>query len=384
MYKIVNKRKLWATRMADGLGKLFFLPRRLFFKSEPIDPGKVRSILVIRTAYLGDVMMTLPMLKPLRQRFPDATLSFLTSAAAGPLLENNPDVDEIITYDPFWFYPSKPCDYGAFIRSMRKRRFDLVIEARGDLREILALVAPLRARYKVSYGVGGGGYLLTHVVPYPGLKHKVEYHLDIVRYLGCDVGKEVEWKLRLADAERAVGRRLLETAGVKRPFVCVHPGGRLPLKRWGANKFAALGDRIEHDLGLGVVLLGSQDEQELAARVSAGMNTRQCCLAGQLNLREMAGVLAEAALFIGNDSGPMHIATAMGTPTVAIFGPSKSVETRPYGDAHQIVEKSFTCRAECDESHCRNSERQACLKSITPEDVLNAARSILRKPGKTS
>jgi len=375
MYKIVNRRKLWATRMADGLGRLLFLPRRLFRKNEPIDPGRVQSILVVRTAYLGDVVMTLPMLRPLRQRFHDATLSFLTSPGARPLLENNPYVDEIITYAPFWFYPSKLRDYWALIRRLRKRRFDLVIEVRGDIREILALVAPLRARYKVGYDVGGGGYLLTHVVPYPELKHKVEYHLDIARYLGCDVDGEMDWGIRLTEGERERVRGILRETGIPRSFVCVHPGGRLPLKRWGGENFSRLCDRITQDLGLAVVLLGSPDERSLVAQISAGMRTRPFCLAGQLSLRELAGVLSEAALFVGNDSAPMHIAAAIRTPTVAIFGPSKSVETRPYGDTHQVVEKPVTCRSECDESHCRNREHHACLKSITPDDVVRVVET---------
>lgn len=383
MYKIINRRKLWATRIADGVGKLLFLPRRLFRKSEVIEPGRVRSILVIRTAYLGDVAMTLPMLKPLRQRFGNATIAFLTAAGAAPLLENNPYVDEIIAYNPFWFYPSQARDYWAFIRRLRKRRFDLVIETRGDIREILGLVAPLRARYKVGYAIGGGGYLLTHVVPYPGLKHKVEYHLDITRYLGCDTNGEMDGSIHLTATERGRARAILHEAGIPESFACIHPGGRLPLKRWGRENFSRLCDRITQDLGRPVVLLGSPDEQALIAQISAGMRTHPFSLAGQLSLRELAGILAEAALFVCHDSGPMHIASAMGTPTVAIFGPSKSAETRPYAAMHQVVERPIACRSTCDESHCTNIEHHACMQAITPDDVVKAAKIVLRQPAGT-
>jgi len=179
LYKIINRRKLWATRLADSAGKLIFLPRLLLRKPRPIEPGSIRDILVIRTAYIGDVVMTLPMLKPLRQRFPAARLSFLTAPAAAPLLAGNPYVDEVLTFTPRWFYPSARDGYWHFIRRLRQRHVDLVIETRADIRELFAFVSPVKARYKVSYDVGGGGYLLTHVVPYPGVKHRVEYHLDI-------------------------------------------------------------------------------------------------------------------------------------------------------------------------------------------------------------
>ena len=159
MYKIVNRRKYLLTACADAVLRAVCWPRRLGRPPPPV-PESIASILVIRTAYVGDVVLTLPLLKPLRDRFPAAKISFLTSSGAAPLLRNHPQVDEILTYDPFWFYPHSPKRaYLQWRRAMRPRRFDLVIEARADLREILMLVRPLRARCKVSYAVGGGGCL---------------------------------------------------------------------------------------------------------------------------------------------------------------------------------------------------------------------------------
>ena len=206
MYKIINKKKLAATVALDLVGRALFLPARLFRRSHKIQADQVRTILVIRTAYIGDVVMTLPVLKPLRELFPGARISFLTATGAAEVLKNNPFVDEVIAYDPFWFYPSSMRAYGKFIRQMRTRAFDLVIEARADIRDLLLLAWPLKARYRLSYDVGGGGYLLTHVVPYPGLKHKVEYHLDLVRYLGYR-GNGLEWGIYLSDSGAAAGQR---------------------------------------------------------------------------------------------------------------------------------------------------------------------------------
>lgn len=378
MYKIVNRKKLIATRLADAFGSVLFAPVRLFRRPRALRPEQVRRILVIRTAYLGDVVMTLPMLKPLRQRFPGAHVTFLTSDAARPVLKTNPYVDEVLTYSPFWFYPTPKREYFAFLRTLRSRSFDLVIEARGDLREILLLVTPLKADVRVSSGIGGGAYLLTHVVPYERTVHKVEYHLSMARFLGCPVGGEIEWGLYLTEAERAAAGELLAQHGIREPFVVVHPGSRLPLKRWPLERFVALCEWIQSDLDRPLVLVGSSEERDLVREISQGLRRPPVVLAGRLGIRELAAVLDRAALFIGNDSGPMHIAASMGTPALGIFGPSKSDETAPYGSMHRVVEKDVPCRGACDESTCRYVEHHACMRAIRVDDVQAAVREMVR------
>lgn len=369
---------------ADFIGSAVFLPKRLFKKSEEIRPEAVREILVIRTAYIGDVVMALPLLKPLRDRFRKARISFLTSAKAREVVENNPYVDEIITYDPFWFYPSGKRGYLDFIKGIRGRQFDLVIETRGDIREIAFLVLPLKARYKVSYDVGGGGYLLTHVVPYQGTRHRVEYHLDIAKYLGCDVGSHVEWGIYLTEYEKAKVVELLKNERIEldKPIVAIHPGSRKELKCWSPEGYAAVADIVARELGGAVLLTGAPEELPLVKRVEGMMKERSIVLAGRTTLRELAGVISHCSLFICNDSSPMHIAAAMKIPTVAIFGPSKSIETGPYGKGHIVVEKEFPCRDTCDEDVCHFTRYNACMKDISMNDVFMAAAGILKSGGK--
>ncbi|KXX63603.1 glycosyltransferase family 9 protein [Marichromatium gracile] len=369
-YKIVNARKRRLTRLADLIGATLSLPWRRWRRARPLDPAEVREILLIRTLYLGDVMMTVPMLRPLRERFPGARITLLTAAGAAPLLEGNPDLDALITYDPFWFSDrSGPLDYLRWRWRMRRRRFDLVIEARADIREILMLVRPLRATHKVSYGVGGGAWMLTRVVPYPGVRHKVEYHLDLCRALGCRV-EGVHWDVHHSAAERAALQRLLAEQGVTAPFVAVHPGSRLALKRWPAARYAALVERVARRLGLAVVVLGAPGERALVAEVVGAGGPRVHDLSGRLGLRAMAALLREARVLVCNDSAPMHLAAAVGTPALALFGPSSSVETGPYGLGHRVVEVAgLWCRAECDEHGCRHPERQWCMRQLGVDQV---------------
>jgi len=377
LYKIINKRKLIATIAADIAGKTLFWPANIFRKAEPINPENVREILIIRTAYIGDVVMTLPMLKPLKDKFPDSRITFLTSTGAKEILVNNPYIDEILIYDPFWFYHISKKSYIQFFRQLRKKKYDLIIEARGDIRDILLLACPAKAKYKVSYGVGGGAYLLTHVVPYNGLKHKVEYHLDLVRYLGC-MANGKEWRIYLTNGEKEAVRKVLINEQIDKPFLCAHPGGRLALKRWPIEKCARLYDRIINDFKITVVLVGSQQEEVLATEIVKRMRNDPVNLTGKLDLRILSGVLAECVLFIGNDSAPMHIADAMKTPIVAIFGPSKSRETGPYDKKCLVVQKKFPCRFTCDESVCKHNVYNECINAVTTDDVFNAVKEMFK------
>ena len=377
MYKIINRKKLIATIAADFVGETLFWPAGLFKKARDIHSKNIGEILIIRTAYMGDVVMTLPILKPLKERFLGSRITFLTSTGANELLINNPYVDEIVTYNPFWFYSSSTAEYFKFIRQFRKRRFDLVIEARGDIRDLSFLVWPLRAKFKISYDVGGGGYLLTHVVPYKGLSHKVEYHLNLIRYLGCNTD-DIDWTIYLGRMEKKRVKEIMRENNISKPFISIHPGSRLPLKMWPAERYALLSDMIITHCGIPVVFFGSEGEKELVNTIANMMSYKPVIVAGKLSLREMAGILSETALFICNDSAPLHIAAAMKTPTVGIFGPSKSVETGPYGEKWRVVEKHFPCRFTCDESVCRHNVYHGCMRSITLDDVFNAARELIR------
>jgi lipopolysaccharide heptosyltransferase II len=377
-YKIINRKKLYATVLADIIGNIIFLPKLFFKKDRKITPENINEILVIRTAYAGDAMMTVPMLKPLKDRFSNARISFLTSTCAGEILRGNPYIDEIITYEPFWFYQTGKKDYVKFISCLKKKSFDLVIEARGDIRELLFIVFPLRARFKVSYDFGGGSYFLTHAVPYKEMKHRVEYHLDIARHLGCKT-ESIEWGVYLTAEENNSVRELLKSHSITQPFISVHPGGRLPLKRWITERYALLYDKLIEEYGMPLIMLGSKEETALSADIVKNMKHKPHVLTGGLSVRELAAVLSESALFVCNDSAPMHIAAAVKTPTVAVFGPSKSIETAPYGNTHRVVEKDLPCRYKCDEVSCRFKRFHACMRDIEVKDVFSAVKDVFEE-----
>jgi len=369
-YKIINRKKLFATIFFDIIGYITFLPAiMLREKKEEIDDN-IKEILIIRTAYIGDIIMALPILKPLKEKFPKARISFLASKEGGELLKGNPYIDRIFHLNPFWFYNSSVKEYMQFIKRIRLESFDLIIEARGDIRELLFIVFPLKSRFKLSYAFGGGAYLLTHIVPFRKIKHRIEYHLDLIRHFGCPTSR-IEWGLYLSGDEKRTVEEILKKNGINRPFISVHPGSRLPLKQWPSEQCAILYDKIIEELNISLVILGAKQEKRLVEDIVRRMKNKPVVLAGHLSLREVSGILSKTTIFVCNDSAPMHIASAMKTPTVGIFGPSKSIETGPYGNNCRVVEKMFPCRYTCDESVCRHKIHNDCMKSITVDDVFN-------------
>ncbi len=384
-FKIINRRKLLLTALVDLVGNAVSLPGKLLGGRSGVPaplPGQsdVREILVVRTSYIGDVIMTLPILRPLKERFPQARVTFLTSRAASEVLRTNPWVDEVMSFDPFWFYPSSGGDYVRFMRGLRGRSFDLVIEARGDIRELLLLVGPLKVACKVSYDVGGGGFLLTHVVPYEGLRHKVRYHMGLVGYLGCRVDR-IDWGFYLTPEERARALEILNVHGIEPPFLALHPGSRMPLKQWPVHRYAMLCDMLAEEYAMPIVVFGSKADRDSVVGVRRRVRHGVVDLSEALTLREFAAVIAHCRLLVCNDSAPMHVAACEGVPTVAIFGPSKSVETAPYGDIHSVVEKDFPCRYSCDEAICRHRRHHACMLDISVQDVFDAVKKL--NPAKT-
>lgn len=380
-YKIINRKKRIATRVADVIGYALWSPLNILKGNGRIDAKGVREILVVRTAYIGDVVMTLPILTPLRELYPEARITFLTSSGAKDLLRGNPCVDSVIEYDAFWFYPGNGLKkYLGFLKALRKMRYDLVIEARGDIRDILFIAYLSRSRHRVGYNVGGGGFLLTHVVPFKQVKHKVEYHLDIVRFLGGSVDK-VDWGLAPSGSE---DKKAVEALGNGRSRVIagIHPGGRKGLKCWSAEKFALLADRLVREAGARVYFTGSAREAALIDEILGRMSCKGVSLAGRTDLRTSSAVIGRFDVFVTNDSAPLHLASAQKTPTVAIFGPSKSNETGPYGNAHRVVEKEFPCRRSCDEDVCRHTPYNECMESIGVDDVFGAAIDLLEATGR--
>ena len=387
-YRIVRRSKKVFTYLLDRVGALLFLPIRAaapgYFRARPLPPrhAKVR-ILLVRFAYLGDVVLSTAVPEQLKRWRPNARIVLLTSRQGQQVYAGNPFVDEIIAYDPPWFFPGGvvrgALEWLGLVRRLWRERFDVAIDLRADLRNILFVLFPSGAPYRVSHAEGGGGFLLTHAVPYKGMQSGKELHLDMIRGMGIRTESPC-LDLFITDEETRWIRSWLGREGVdaERPMVCIHPGSRMPLKRWPAGRFAEVGDRLVNEFGVQVLLTGSPAEDAVCREVESAMACRPVNLCGRLSLRRFAALLREATLVVTNDTFAAHAAGACGTGVVCVVGPSDSRLMDATSPLYRVVEvKDLPCRPDCYESHCRHAEPRHCMLSIPVDAVYDAAADVL-------
>lgn len=378
-YKIVNKRKRRIVKAADfliraaghmGLVKAVDSPDLLAIRNH------IHSILIIRLAYIGDVVMTLPVLDPLRQAFPEAEIHFLTSRSAAPLLKHQPSIDRIIEVDAPWFYRSSR-DSAASITRLLKNRYQAGFDFRGDIRNIWHCLYRPGIPIRISYSSGGGGFLLSHPVAWTKLKHKIEYHLDLLRAVGIRAESRCP-KISLTEPEISEAKELIarEFGEEDAQPVVIHPGARMQLKQWPADHFRKLAEAIRRQADVPVAVIdapGSSAADHIADGIPGIVN-----LAGRLSVRQMAALMSLSRVVVCNDSGPMHIAAAVNAKTVALFGPSSPVETAPCGSGHSVIEASCHLKEHCDESSCL-AHQAGCMNRIEVAEVLRHVAGYLTK-----
>ncbi len=367
------------------------------------------NILLVKLSAIGDVIHTLPALAALRRCYPDADITWVVEEAAADLLSGHPDLNRIIvSRRKAWLKDLRrgriaaPLrEMQAFLRELRGRPYDLVIDFHGLFKSAF-IVLLSGGKRKLGYDSlqEGSGLFYNEKIPEEMGKHAVDRYLDFVRYLsgdGKDEGKTAhpeavpEFTIVIGEEERRRVAALLqgqaETLNVadklgegtisggrgkkKGCFVAVNPVAFWETKLWEDKKFADLCDRIRQELGIGVILTGG--EAGPLDRIRALMKTEAVNLGGKTTLRELAFLYSEAALVITTDSGPMHLAAAMGTPVVALFGPTDPARTGPYGPGHRVIRSGLDC-IPCFRKQC---ETKRCMREISVEEVFKATKEIL-------
>ncbi len=349
-----------------------------FELKDAVSPESLRRVLVIKLAHLGDVLLVSPVLSVLKARAPQADVDGLVYADTAPMLEGHPALSRLFTLGR----GNKLSLLGSeisLLKKLRDRRYDLVV-ALSDKPRIAWLTRISGARYAVTAArtdrPGFWQRSFTHFYPLPrgNTRHTVEVHLDALRRLGLRPRPE-EKRVVMVPGRAAEQRadELMAKHGLRaKGFVQMHPASRWLFKCWPAERVAQLID-ILHSRGERIVLTGAGDGNEAAymEEVRKGLSQPVVDLAGQLELRALAALTGRARLFVGVDSAPMHIASAMGTPSVALFGPSGDVEWGPWQVAHRIVASDMPCRP-CGVNGCGGSNRSECLETLPVARVLAA------------
>ena len=328
-----------------------------------------RRILIIKPSAIGDIVHALPVLSLLRRRWPEAKISWIVTPACATLLEGHPLLDELIVfnrrrYGHAWRSPTAMWALWRAAFDLYQHRFDLVIDLQGLFRSgwmAWQTRAPIRIGYSMARE--GGWAFYTHRVPGTPLSMQaVERYLKMADALG--LGREpVEFVFATNDADRASVAAKLPPMAAGARFAVLLPGTNWATKRWPVEHFAALVQPIRERFGFETIVAGGPGDAELAAHIAAPS------LAGKTSLRELVALLERADLVIANDSGPMHIAAALGRPLVALYGPTSASRTGPHGRMESVLSVDIPC-APC---YSRKCSHQSCLRWITPEMVLKLA-----------
>ena len=329
------------------------------------------KILVSRLDRLGDVVLSLPAIHALREHFPEARISALVRPETKELLEGHPDLDEVIAYD----YGKKGrhrfyVGYFRFLKEITRRRFDVAFVLHPGIRsELIPFLAGIP--YRIGYQSPRSFLLSTAIKDerHLGKKHESEYALDVIRAFGVPAKEGLVGHLFVSPGPPS------ETA---EKLIAIHPGSSCPSKRWGPDRFQSLALRLLQEYPHRLLVIGGREEVKTGQQFRQALGERVTDLTGKLSLKELAETLKRCDLLISNDSGPVHVGAAVGTPVISLFGRNKAGLSprrwRPLGQGHVVIQKDVGC-AVCLAHECTIDFE--CLKAITVEDVLDSARRLL-------
>lgn len=335
------------------------------------------KILVRVPNWIGDAVMCLPALDSLRALYPSADISLLAKPKVVPVFENNPAVSAIIVYDGK--------KHGGLLGQLRlsgelkKKQFDLAVLFQNAFGA--ALISFLAsAKERVGYARDLRSGLLTKAILVTDeikTKHQVFYYLNIIKELGGKMPKNPVPRIHISNAEAASAKKFLEENGLReKPVFGAAPGASFgPAKKWPPERFAAVLKGLTEEFGGAALIFGGPDDKEACAGVKAAMPAA-LDLSGKLSLRESMALMARVNAFITNDSGPMHIAAALGVPTVAIFGSTEDSLTGPVGKKAAAVRTKTKC-SPCFKRECRFGHYE-CLTRVEAGRVLDKAKELLK------
>jgi lipopolysaccharide heptosyltransferase I len=352
------------------------------------DPAAPRSILIVRMSAFGDIICALPTLRALRQSFPTARIGWVVDERFADLLRHEPAVDDLIVVPLTRLFRSlrSPANWPRVRRELRALRqqlrnpgFDVSLDLQGILKSgfITRLAACPRNLQMAGDHLGNKQWLFPgERIPERG-PHAVDRMLPLAAALGADISHP-RFDFTIPDAarrwaEEAFAAHDFSTSG---PVVALVPGAFAPHRIWPAERFAAAAARLHKDLGARMVVLGGPKEVDLAQRIVEQSRVPALCTAGKTGFLELAAVLERCDVVISGDTGPMHLAVAVGKPVVALFGPANPERTGPYGPQHIVLQKSVACGSQPCYAHptCRDF---ACMKAIEVDEVVAAVARLL-------
>ncbi len=338
-----------------------------------IELGSIKNILLIRLRRIGDVIMTTPAVAALKKSLPHAYLAYIVEEPYRRLIEGNPHLDRVFILPPQQGFFS----FLRFIQKLRHEKYDLLIDFHGGPRASrIALFS--RARLKIGYELKYKDFFYHIRLPRSprqgGHFHSVENHLNLVRAAGIAVSDSPPLELpeALPEEKKRIENFWRQNDLDKTKAVVLHIGAGNIFRDWGAKNLAALADLLAQTPAVKIILVGapSTSDKSREAEILSLARRTPISLVGRLNLIELRELLSRASLFVGPDSGPMHIAAAARTPIVALFGPTLPENFSPWQAQATVIAKDLDCRP-CKQRRCPTGDFR-CIRTIQPEEVYAA------------
>ncbi|MEI6126230.1 MAG: glycosyltransferase family 9 protein [Pseudomonadota bacterium] len=337
------------------------------------------KILIVRLSSLGDVVHTLPAVRALKNHFPDASLTWVIEEAASDLLRGYPGVDRVIvSRRKQWLADIGRCAFSGpaleikkFVSELRDDLYDLIIDFQGLLKSGL-LAGLARGEKKLGFRNAreGAALFYTDKAPPPAFNaHALKRHLALVAPLGITDPLPEFASLFGKEDDDAIAK-LFAHEGISgdKALICMHPSAMWPTKLWGREKIAGLCDMLQHAYNCEILCVGGAGEKKYLEAICALVAGKVKNMAGKTTLRQLACLISKARLMISMDSGPMHLACVVGTPVVAVFGPTAPWRTGPFGRDYRVARKELPC-SPCFQRKICPAKHHRCMKDITVEDV---------------
>jgi len=343
-------------------------------------------ILIVKLSAIGDVVHALAVLDALRRHFPEAHIGWLVEEAAAGLLYGHPQLDRVIVMPRKSWLRSvrRPAAWAESIRRLatgirllRDTRYDVVIDLQAALKSSLP-IRLCRADRIIGHDRADEHshlFLTERVVAYDREEHAIRRYLDLAHYLGVPKGP-IRCLIPADDAVRRRAAVLLRDTRIDlaRPFVAINPVAKWESKLWLTERFAELADRCIRELEIQIVFTGSGHDAGVTAAIASRMRERCSILAGKSGLQELAQIYRLAGALITTDTGPMHIAAAVETPVIALFGPTAPWRTGPFGSGHHVLRSDASC-SPCFKRQCSDAK---CMRDITVNNVFDRVAAVLR------
>lgn len=332
-----------------------------------------QKILIIKLQYVGDTMGVVPVVAALKRQAPDLIVDVLIHKECAQLIAHHADIRKV------WVYDRDEAKKSAFsaiayhlplILKLRREKYDIVIAlTQGERPFFLSLAsgAPLRLTYKINSIVNR--MMNAFAEGKTGRRHFIEMDVDVLTYFGIE-NRDVELMIPIPDDVRAkVRSRLAYATAPNGVIVAIHPGARKKMRQWKPDRFAQIAKRLHEQYGASIILLGGAGEEPLLEKIENNMGFAAALKSCNLSLIDMAAIFSECRLFIGNDSGPGHIAAAVGCPTLSLFGPNYPIICRPYIASGEVIFKNLDCCGCPQEEHLCVRPGNTCMDMIDVDEV---------------